>query len=128
MKRNHIVSLVVIVVLMVVFLATFQDASTYNTFLQAEKQKKETCTVIGTLVLTDSIVFQRETLLLRFTAKDKEGEVRTVYYNKPKPIDFERSEEITMTGYANDTAFIAQEILMKCPSKYADEKNTPATP
>jgi cytochrome c-type biogenesis protein CcmE len=44
-----------------------------------------------------------------------------VYYNQPKPQDFERSEEITMKGYATDTAFIAEEILMKCPSKYNEQ-------
>jgi len=44
-----------------------------------------------------------------------------VIYNQPKPQDFERSEEITMTGYATDSAFIATDILMKCPSKYNEQ-------
>ena len=44
-----------------------------------------------------------------------------MYYNQPKPQDFERSEEITMRGYATDSAFIAKEILMKCPSKYNEQ-------
>ena len=55
--------------------------------------------------------------------------------SKSKPTDFERSEEITLTGHATDSAFIATDILMKCPSKYTDKEgvmpesasvNTPA--
>ena len=53
-----------------------------------------------------------------FTALDKEGNERKVIYFQPKPQDFERSEEITMKGFATDTAFVAEQILMKCPSKY----------
>jgi len=43
-------------------------------------------------------------------------------YREPKPQDFERSEEITMKGHATDSAFVAREILMKCPSKYNDQQ------
>jgi cytochrome c-type biogenesis protein CcmE len=37
-------------------------------------------------------------------------------------MDFERSEEITITGHSTSDYFVAEEILMKCPSKYIDEK------
>jgi cytochrome c-type biogenesis protein CcmE len=122
MKRNHLLGLIVLAVLAGVFLATFQDASTYQTFPTAEGQMGEECVVIGTLDLNDSIVFNKDKMLLRFTAVDKEGNSRTVYYNKPKPTDFERSEEVTLTGFATDTAFVTTNILMKCPSKYKEKE------
>jgi cytochrome c-type biogenesis protein CcmE len=64
--------------------------------------------------------------MLRFTAVDKEGGRSVVLYNQPKPTDFERSEEITLTGHATDSLFVATEILMKCPSKYTNQEEVVA--
>ncbi|MCE2816811.1 MAG: cytochrome c maturation protein CcmE [Cryomorphaceae bacterium] len=92
MKRTHVIALVVIALLVGALMVTIQDAS------------------------------NPQTSMLRFTAIDKDGERSVVYFNQPKPTDFERAEEVTLTGMSSgDTAFFAQDILMKCPSKYADE-------
>lgn len=121
MKKSHIVLLIVIAILMGALLATFQDASTYVTFERATANQGETYTVIGQLEKPLDIHFNPNTTMLRFTAIDKDGGSQTVYYNQPKPTDFEKSEEITMKGFSTDTAFIATEILMKCPSKYNEQ-------
>ena len=42
-------------------------------------------------------------------------------------MDFERSEEITLTGHSTDLNFVATEILMKCPSKYTDDEGLDTT-
>ena len=128
MKRSHIIALVVIAVLIGALLVTLQDASVYATFDLAEKQKPETVTVVGTLDLEAPITFNPQTSMLRFTAVDKEGERSVVLYNQPKPTDFERSEEITLTGHATDSLFVATEILMKCPSKYTNQEEVVADP
>ncbi|MFM1883821.1 MAG: hypothetical protein RL168_5 [Bacteroidota bacterium] len=126
MKRSHILALVVIAVLIGALLVTLQDASVYATFDLAEKQKPETVTVVGTLDLEQPIDFNPKTSMLRFTAVDKEGGRSVVLYNQPKPTDFERSEEITLTGHATDSLFVATEILMKCPSKYTNQEEVVA--
>ena len=126
MKRSHIIALVVIAVLIGALLVTLQDASVYATFDLAEKQKPETVTVVGTLDLESPIDFNPKTSMLRFTAVDKEGGRSVVLYNQPKPTDFERSEEITLTGHATDSLFVATEILMKCPSKYTNQEEVVA--
>lgn len=41
---------------------------------------------------------------------------------KAKPQDFERSEQVVLTGKMDGDEFVATEILMKCPSKYKDEE------
>jgi cytochrome c-type biogenesis protein CcmE len=41
-----------------------------------------------------------------------------VIYNGAKPQDFEMSEQIVVTGRAENGVFKADKILMKCPSKY----------
>lgn len=121
MKKTHIALILVIAVAIGAIMATFMDAGTYATFEKAEAKPGKTFTVIGQLNLDATMDFNARQNLFRFTAIDKDGNQRLVYYNQPKPQDFERSEEITMKGFATDSAFIASEILMKCPSKYNDQ-------
>ena len=53
---------------------------------------------------------------------DSDGVSRKVVMNKPKPQDFERSESVVVTGEMRNNEFVANEILMKCPSKYKDDE------
>ena len=69
MKRNHLLGLIVLAVLAGVFLATFQDASTYQTFPTAEGQMGEECVVIGTLDLNDSITFNKDKRSEEYTSE-----------------------------------------------------------
>lgn len=121
MKKTHIVLIIIIAVLIGAILVMFKDAGTYANFSMAENAQGNEFTVIGYLDKDAEMNFDPKTTLFSFTAVDKSGNKRKVYYNQPKPQDFERSEEITMKGFATDTAFIAQEILMKCPSKYNEQ-------
>jgi cytochrome c-type biogenesis protein CcmE len=121
MKKTHIVLILIIAVLIGAILVMFKDAGTYAGFAMAEENRGDQFTVIGYLDKDAQMNFDARKTLFSFTAIDKSGEKRKVYYTQPKPQDFERSEEITMKGYATDTAFIAEEILMKCPSKYNEQ-------
>ncbi len=121
MKKTHIVLIIIIAVLIGAILVMFKDAGTYASFELAEKNGGDQFTVIGYLDKDAAMNFNARTTMFSFTAIDKQGKRSKVYYNQPKPQDFERSEEITMKGFATDTAFIAQEILMKCPSKYNEQ-------
>jgi len=120
MKRSSIILLAVVALLIGALLVTLQDASVYATFEMAKKQQPETVTVVAILDLDAPMDFNPKGSILTFQAIDKAGQHATVRYNQPKPTDFERSEEITLTGHFTDSAFIATEILMKCPSKYTD--------
>jgi cytochrome c-type biogenesis protein CcmE len=39
-----------------------------------------------------------------------------------KAQDFELSEQVVVTGEMQNGTFVANEVLMKCPSKYKDEE------
>ena len=54
--------------------------------------------------------------------KDSEGAERRVLLNSAPPQDFEKSEQIVVIGKMKGDDFHASGILMKCPSKYTDEK------
>ena len=121
MKNSQIAIIVAIAILIGYSLVRLGNSSTYSSFEDAIALNGEKTTVIGFLDLEGTMDFNPKTVQFSFTAKDKKGNISQVIYNQPKPQDFERSEEITMTGYATDSAFIATEILMKCPSKYNEQ-------
>lgn len=121
MKRSHIAIIVVIAVAIGAIMVTINDASTYVGFAKANSTPGTKYTVIGYLDKEAPMNYDARANKFEFTAIDKEGVKRTVFYSQPKPQDFERSEEITMKGYSTDSAFVAEEILMKCPSKYNEQ-------
>jgi cytochrome c-type biogenesis protein CcmE len=121
MKRSHIAIIVVIAVAIGAIMASINDASTYVGFSDAQDTPGTSYTVIGQLDKEAPMDYNARNQVFKFQAIDKEGNRSLVVYNQPKPQDFERSEEITMKGFATDTAFVAEEILMKCPSKYNEQ-------
>lgn len=121
MKRTHIAIIVVIALAIGAIMVTISDASTYVGFDRALENPGTKYTVIGYLDKEADMDYDARGNRFTFTAIDKEGREQQVIYHQPKPQDFERSEEITMKGYSTDTAFVAEEILMKCPSKYNDQ-------
>jgi len=121
MKNSQIAIIIAIAILIGYSLVRLGNSSTYSSFEDAIALNGQKTTVIGFLDLEGSMDFNPKTVQFSFTSKDKKGNISKVIYNQPKPQDFERSEEITMTGYATDSAFIATEILMKCPSKYNEQ-------
>jgi cytochrome c-type biogenesis protein CcmE len=123
MKRTHIAIILFIAVAIGAIMVTISDASTYVGFTRAEENPGTKYTVIGYLDKDAPMDYNARANRFTFSAIDKEGGSRKVFYNQPKPQDFERSEEITMKGFATDTAFIAEEILMKCPSKYNEQND-----
>ncbi len=121
MKKTHIIALLLIFVTIGVVVATLSDSSTYENFESAKLNAGQTFTVIGELDKDAEMIYDARKGLFTFYAIDKEGNTSKVFYGEPKPQDFERSEDITMKGFATDSGFVASEILLKCPSKYNEE-------
>ncbi len=118
MKKADIVIVVTIVIAIGAMMVAINDSSTYVDFAKAEASPGTRYTVIGYLDKEAKMNYDAHKNSFTFTAIDKTGQKSKVFYNQPKPQDFEHSEEITMKGFATDSNFIANEILMKCPSKY----------
>jgi len=57
---------------------------------------------------------------------DEQGNEQKVIHQEPLPPDFLRSEKIVIIGHYVSDIFLAEKILLKCPSKYQDNtlKNT----
>ena len=58
---------------------------------------------------------------LEFDAKDRNGEKIHVKH-VGEPVDLSKAEKVTCIGKLEGDVFISQQMLVKCPSKYEEEK------
>lgn len=92
--------------------------STYVNFEQASNRAN--AHVVGTWDDTQDYGFSRNTMQFSFFMKDQDGNIRRVIYPKPKPNNFEQATQLVVIGEMKNNVFHANEMLMKCPSKYND--------
>jgi cytochrome c-type biogenesis protein CcmE len=59
---------------------------------------------------------------LSFYAVDSLGGRTKVVYHNSKPTDLEKSERVVLKGKMQGDVFECKDILLKCPSKYKDDK------
>jgi cytochrome c-type biogenesis protein CcmE len=123
MKRSSILGLIVIAVAIAVIISLYSSTSTYGSFSDAKKTESE-LHVVGKLDKQKALYYDaaKDANYFSFYVKDKKGEECKVVFTGTKPQDFERSEQIVLTGQMIGTDFHASEILMKCPSKYTPDK------
>ncbi len=92
--------------------------STYVNFEQAESRSSSH--VVGVWDSSQEYGFSRETMQFSFFMKDEDGNVRRVVYPRPKPNNFEQATQLVVIGEMRNNVFHANDMLMKCPSKYND--------
>jgi cytochrome c-type biogenesis protein CcmE len=131
MKKSHILGIVVIAIAIGIIMSTAGDASSYVTFDQAMNMASvgndSKIHVVGTLKKSpDGTVVGIETaedkLSFSFIMLDADLIEQQVIYTEPMPIDFLRSEQVVVVGAYHDELFIADKILLKCPSKYQEQE------
>jgi len=135
MKVSYIILLVVIAVAVGVIFSTTGDASQYVDFAEAAKMAsdgdKESVHVVGKLQKNNSGEFVGMTYnpgvdpnYFEFKLTDTKNRTERVLFFQPKPQDFEKAEQIVIIGHTNtkENVFVAEKILMKCPSKYEDKE------
>ncbi|KXK39865.1 MAG: cytochrome c maturation protein CcmE [Saprospiraceae bacterium] len=122
MNRSVIIAFILIIAGITVFLSASKDVSTYANFAQAASGDK--VKVVGQLAKDKPMEYdaQNNPNQFSFYMKDDKGVVKQVILHQPKPQDFEMSEQIVVTGKLHNDIFNANEILMKCPSKYKNEE------
>lgn len=124
MKKAHIAGLLFIALLIGYIVSTSSSYTSYETFATAYSNAGRDFQVVGTLHKEGEMVYnpERDPNYFSFHMKDNNGEVRKVVYGHGKPQDFERSEQIVLTGHSDGDYFVASKILLKCPSKYIQDK------
>ncbi|WP_276497631.1 cytochrome c maturation protein CcmE [Pontibacter litorisediminis] len=131
MKKTHIIGILVIAVAIVIIMSSVGDASTYVSFGEAIERADDgdmtKVHVVGRLKKDEQghIVgmnydpLQDPNYFSFMLVDTNRYEQKVVYFN-PKPQDFERSEQVVITGNMQNDVFVADKILLKCPSKYVE--------
>ncbi|MBC6992434.1 MULTISPECIES: cytochrome c maturation protein CcmE domain-containing protein [Hymenobacter] len=137
MKKSHILVLAVIAAAIGIILSTAGDVSQYVSFKEARELAAEGSPtkvhVVGRLPRDGQRILGLEynpTLdpnYFAFTLVDTNRIAQRVVYFNPKPQDFDKSEQIVITGSMRNNVFVADKILLKCPSKYVEKDIKGAT-
>lgn len=124
MKKIHIVGIIVIAVAIGVIITSLKNTTSYADFNEAVENPDKEYHVVGKLNKEKPMIYDPKINPdeFTFTLIDNKGVEKTVILHKNKPQDFERSEQIVIIGKMKGDQFHANEILMKCPSKYNDGK------
>src|SRR5882757_748813 len=123
MKKSSIIGLVTIAVAIAVIISLYSKTSSYGSFSDA-KQTAGELHVVGHLDKKKELYYDatKDANCFSFFVKDSKGQECKVVFTGTKPQDFERSEQIVLTGQMIGNEFHASDILMKCPSKYTQDK------
>jgi cytochrome c-type biogenesis protein CcmE len=124
MKKIHIVGIIVIAVAIGVIFYSLGNNASYANFIEAMANPDTEYHVVGKLnkefpVVYDPKINADECI---FKMSDINGLEKTVVLHKSVPQDFQKSEQIVVIGKMKGNDFHANDILMKCPSKYNDGK------
>lgn len=125
MKTINIIILIVIAAAIAIFAGAYADSSTYADFGTAKKYPGQEYHIVGKLNKQKPMVYNpmKDANHFEFYLRDSLGNEAKVIYSEPKPTDFDRSDKVVVIGKFNtpDGDFIANKILLKCPSKYEAE-------
>ena len=123
MKKSSIIGIIIIAIAIGVIISTYADSSTYGSFTEARATASE-LHVVGQLNKNKQLIYnpQQDANYFSFYMKDNKGDESKVVFSGTKPQDFERSEQIVLTGKMIGSEFHASKILMKCPSKYTKDQ------
>jgi cytochrome c-type biogenesis protein CcmE len=125
MKKTHIIILVSIAALIVALIVfSAGDFSTYETIRSAQNKQGKYVHLIAKLDKTMPVEYDavNNPNYLSFYAVDSLGGKTKVVFHNSKPTDLEKSERIVMKGSMRGDHFECKDILLKCPSKYKDDK------
>lgn len=120
MKPKLVIGVFSIVLFTSLLMYNFGNSiSSYVNFEQAAERAN--AHVVGVWDDTQEYGFSRETMQFSFHMKDEDGNVRRVVYPRPKPNNFEEATQLVVIGeMRSNGVFHANDMLMKCPSKYND--------
>ncbi len=125
MKRTHIIALVFVAVLVGSLTVMLGNSfSRYENFESSYARKGKEFTVVGYLNKEKGIEYNPTQDPNKFSmyVSDEQKVEKKVVVLKAVPRDIEKSEKIVITGKMKGDVFEANDILLKCPSKYKNRE------
>lgn len=128
MKKTHVVVIIALAALAAIVVGVLSDRTTSEPFDVVFSNPGKTFKVKGTVNKARGIQYDPEVdaNLCIFYVTDTLGRTEKVIYRNPedpKPQGLEQSEEIDLYGKVVDGEFHSKKVLLKCPSKYDEDKH-----
>ncbi|NOX36014.1 MAG: cytochrome c maturation protein CcmE [Calditrichaeota bacterium] len=122
MRPKYIVGIGIILVFIAFAGLKLKQSFTPYVSLQEAKRTGGVVQVKGTRI-PGSERYDYEKKVFIFEMKDTTGEVFKVVYHGVKPSNFEQAMEVVAIGAYRNGVFEANQLLIKCPSKYQAEES-----
>ena len=123
MKRRHGIGMAIIAVFIIFSIFSFKSSLTpYVTFTQA-KNMSGSVQVRGVLA-SEQVVITDDGKAVKFKLRDENGQEAMVIYKGIKPDNIEQATSIVAIGKYHSDQFIADKLLVKCPSKYQQSQGS----
>ena len=121
-KLKWIIGSVVIVVFAAIAFYSFQASLNPYVSLAEAAETTRQVQVIGHINDPATIGFNQQSGSLEFIFTDDAGSSAKVEYAGPKPDNLEHADNVVVVGKYLEGVFVAQKLLVKCPSKYEQER------
>ena len=120
MNLKPILALVLVVVAVAIGVSSFKKSVTpYISF--AEARRSSGLVQVNGVLADKQYVMRQEEQYLSFRLRDGRGEVLPVEYRGVIPGNFDQATSIVAIGHYKEGKFDAEQLLVKCPSKYQAE-------
>ena len=121
MKLKYVIGIGIILIFIVFGALSFRKNLTPYVGFNEAKSSNSSVQIIGE-VLPEETKYDLENQKFYFTLKDPKGEKMNIVFNGVKPANFEQATNIVVIGKYQDGVFLADQVLVKCPSKYQGAK------
>jgi cytochrome c-type biogenesis protein CcmE len=121
MNLKILIGILIIVVFIVFGTLSFKKSLTPYVDFEEAKITDATVQIIGKVVPGESL-YDTTTCNFHFTLKNPEGDILNVVFEGTKPANFEQATDVVAIGKYQDGKFLANQVLVKCPSKYQGSK------
>lgn len=111
-------TLAIMLIIIAVFSLNNDLMSPYTGFTESMEEPGQFVQVFGTLDKTVPVQFTEAGFT--FALLDEKKVSMNVEHSGPKPNNFEHADSVVLQGSYDDSkkVFVAQKVLIKCPSKY----------
>ena len=120
MNLKAVLAVILLVAATAIGITSFKKTVTpYISFAEA-REARGLVQVNGTLA-DKKYVLKPNEQFLSFRLRDSKGEILPVEYHGVVPGNFDQATSIVAIGHYQDGTFTAEQLLVKCPSKYQAE-------
>ena len=117
MKRRHGIGMAIIALFIIFSVFSFKSSLTPYVTVAEAKNMNGSVQVRGVLA-SDQVIITENGKAIKFTLRDENGQEAMIVYKGVRPDNLEQATSIVAIGKYHNDQFIAEKLLVKCPSKY----------